>query len=468
MDEEKKREQQRVYDVGGAVAAGESVGVSVSRMAKKYERPPGGYTGNRKLFDDGKAKRIAKEMKFSSGKTVKDPYTGEKLFLRKKDAIKNYGKDWQKHLAEADHVVPLHKIFEECEKNPFLTSEDIKEIANSQENLKVISRKLNNAKRDKTNGEFHGDKKYQKDKGINLPKKSRDKAIRDGKIAQDSIDWKFKVRTAKNVCHEFHKSGTAAAGEAAKVAGGVAAVYNIVDVINGKKSPKEAIKNVVKVTGTSYATTYVTSGSVSVASRYLSVSEKPMLRMFGKSGVPEKIVSTFLATQGIVRDYIAGNITAVECIAQLGETGIATYTAGAVSAYVGTVLIPIPVVGTAIGAMIGNALAGSLFTAWSRTLKSAKLAREERIRIERECEECIRHINEYSRQLDEITEQYFKEHRKVFQEALGDMVSSLKIGDANGYISGTNKITRQLGGQVYFQNMNEFDDLMKSNAIIRL
>lgn len=464
MDEEEKRRRQRVYDVGGAMAAGKSIGVSISCMAKKYERPSGGYTGNRKLFDDGKAKRIAKEMKFSSGKTVKDPYTGEKLFLRKKDAIKNYGKDWQKHLAEADHVMPLHKIFEEHQNNPFITNEDIKEIANSQENLEVISRKLNNAKRDKTNEEFHGDKKYQKDKGINLSKKSRNKAIKDGKIAQDSIDWKFKVRTAKNVCHEFHQSGTAAAGEAAKVAGGVAAVYNIVDVINGKKSPKEAIKDVVKVTGTSYATTYVTCGSVSVASRYLSVSEKPMLRMFGKAGVPEKIVSTFLATQGIVKDYIAGNITAVECIAQLGETGIASYTAGAV----GTVLIPGSVIGTAIGAMIGNALAGSLFTAWSRTLKSAKLARVERIRIERECEECIRHINEYSRQLDEITEQYFKEHRKVFQEALGDMVSGLKVDDANGYISGANKITRQLGGKFYFQNMNEFDDLMKSNAIIRL
>lgn len=466
MDEEEKRRRQRAYDAGGAVAAGESIGISISRMAKKYKREI--YKGNRQLFDYGKAKRIAKKMKFSSGKTVKDPYTGEKLFRRKHDAKQIYGKDWQRHLAEADHVVPLHKIFKECEKNPFLTNEDIKEIANSQENLEVISRKLNNAKRDRTNEEFYRDEAYQKDKGINLSKKSRDKAIKDGKIAQDSIDWKFKVRTAKNVCHEFHRSGTLAAAEAAKVAGGVAAVYNIVDVINGKKSPKEAIKDVVKVTGTSYATTYVTCGSVSVASqhasRYLLVSEKSMLRMFGKAGVPEKIVSTFLATQGIVKDYIAGNITAVECIVQLGETGIASYTAGAV----GTVLIPVPVIGTAIGAMIGNALAGSLFTAWSRTLKSAKLAREERIRIEKECEECIRHINEYSRQLDEITEQYFKEHRKVFQEALGDMVSGLKVDDANGYISGANKITRQLGGQVYFQNMNEFDDLMKSNAIIRL
>ena len=466
MDEEEKRRRQRVYDVGGAMAAGESVGVSVSRMAKKYKRES--YTGNRQLFDDGKAKRIAKETKFSSGKMVKDPYTGEKLFLRKHDAKQTYGKDWQRHLAEADHVMPLHKIFEEHQNNPFITNEDIKEIANSQENLEVISRKLNNAKRDRTNEEFYRDKAYQKDKGINLSKKSRDKAIKDGKIAQNSIDWKFKVRTAKNVCHEFHQSGTLAAGEAAKVAGKAAAVYNIVDVIKGKKSAEEAIKDVVKVTGTSAATAYVTSGSVSVVSRYLSTSEKPMLRMFAKTGVPEKIVSTFLATQGIVKDYIAGNITAVECIAQLGETGITTYTAGAVSAYVGTVLIPVPVIGTAIGAMIGNALAGSLFTAWSRTLKSAKLAREERICVERECEKCIRHINEYSRQLDEITERYFKEHRKVFQEALGDMVSSLKIGDANGYISGTNKITRQLGGRSPFKNMNEFDDLMKSNAIIRL
>lgn len=104
----------------------------------------------------------------------------------------------------------------------------------------------------------------------------------------------------------------------------------------------------------------------------------------------------------------------------------------------------------------------------SGALASAKLARNERIRIERGCGESIRRIQEYRRQLDEITEKYFKENRKVFDEALGDMVSGLKLGDADGYIHGAGKIIQQLGGKVSFRNMDEFDELMKSDDIIKL
>ena len=113
-------------------------------------------------------------------------------------------------------------------------------------------------------------------------------------------------------------------------------------------------------------------------------------------------------------------------------------------------------------------LSGKVFTALSGALSSAKLARKERIRIEKECGESIRRIQEYRRELDEITETYFKENRKAFDEALGDMVSGLKLGDADGYIHGANQITRRLGGKVSYHNMDEFDELMKSDTIIKL
>lgn len=136
--------------------------------------------------------------------------------------------------------------------------------------------------------------------------------------------------------------------------------------------------------------------------------------------------------------------------------------------YAGAVLIPLPVIGSLIGGMVGYMLSGKVFTALSGALSSAKLARKERIRIEKECGESIRRIQEYRRELDEITEKYFKENRKAFDEALGNMVSGLKLGDADGYIHGANQITRRLGGTVSFRNMDEFDDLMKSDDIIKL
>ena len=75
MDEEERRRRRRENALG-ALAAASSVDTSVRRLAEVYRKPLE-YTGNRKLFDDGMAKRLAKENLFASGRAVKDPYTGE-------------------------------------------------------------------------------------------------------------------------------------------------------------------------------------------------------------------------------------------------------------------------------------------------------------------------------------------------------------------------------------------------------
>lgn len=47
-------------------------------------------------------------------------------------------------------------------------------------------------------------------------------------------------------------------------------------------------------------------------------------------------------------------------------------------------------------------------------------------------------------------------------------MSGLKLGDADGYIHGADKIIQQLGGKVSYHNMDEFDELMKRDTIIKL
>lgn len=465
MDEEERR-RRRKENAAGALAAGASVDESVSRLAEVYRKPEG-YTGNRKLFDDGMAKRLAKENLFSSGQTVKDPYTGEKLFLRKQEAKLAFGKKWTEHLAEADHVEPVHRIFEAHKDDAWVTTDDIRDAVNSPENLKTISRKLNNAKRDRTNEDFYGDEKYLEDKDIHLSEEAKKQAIEDGRKARNEVDRSLTMKEAANLGREFHRAGMEAAAGAAVFTSAMAAVDNIVAVIEGKKEPEEAIRDIVKVTGTSAVISYAAGGAVSVISHSLSASSDSLARMLGQAGVPGKIVAVVLSTAGIIKSYISGNLTASECVAQLGETGIAASTAAA-GMYVGTALIPVPVIGTLIGGTVGYLLSGKVFTALSSALSSAKLAREERIRIEKECEESIRRIQEYRRQLDEITEKYFRENRKVFNEALGDMASGLRLGDADGYIHGADQIIRRLGGKVSFRNMDEFDDLMKNDDIIKL
>lgn len=111
--------------------------------------------------------------------------------------------------------------------------------------------------------------------------------------------------------------------------------------------------------------------------------------------------------------------------------------------YAGAVLIPLPVIGSLIGGMVGYMLSGKVFTALSSALSSAKL----RPKGAHPHRKGMRGIHSSDTGVpaepDEITKKYFKENRKAFDEALGNMVSGLKLGDADGYIHGANQITRR-------------------------
>ena len=81
-----------------------------------------------------------------------------------KEARALFGKDYKDHVAEMDHVNPLKAIYEEHKHDAFTMKEDIKDAANSSENLQALSRKVNNAKRSRTQPELSKDLDYLKKK----------------------------------------------------------------------------------------------------------------------------------------------------------------------------------------------------------------------------------------------------------------------------------------------------------------
>ena len=98
-EEEKKRRQ----TAAAATEAGESVSESLRALGETYQKSSA-YTGNRKLYDSPRAKVSAKTEAFKGGE-VHDPYTGERLVLRKQEAKVQYGEHWQEHLAEMRQTV---------------------------------------------------------------------------------------------------------------------------------------------------------------------------------------------------------------------------------------------------------------------------------------------------------------------------------------------------------------------------
>lgn len=463
-EKEKEKEARRAQNAAAGLAAWESVNQSVEQLGVTYEKPDS-YTGNRKLYDSPSAKVNAKREAFANGKKPHDDYTGDKLCLTKKEAKATYGAHWTSNLAEADHTVPIKEVFERYKDDAWVTNEDIRDIVNSKENIKVISRRLNNAKRDRTNEKLANDKEYLKKKDIKLLKKAPEQMIRNGKDTDRFIERQILKAKVCNIAGAFHQAGTNAASQAAAFTGFMSASNNLMAVITGKKSSGDAIKDVIADTAKSAGIVYVNSGGLAVVGHTLANEKSPFLQSLAKNNVPGKVLTAIMSTGGTLLRYGKGEINTVQCIEELGKTGITTVVTG-YSMAVGQAVIPVPVVGAAIGAMLGSAICGDWPDKILGTIQRTKLAREERIRIEHECEEAIRQIRTFRRQFRELTESYFTEHERVFEEAFGDMDSALKLGDIDGYIHGINKITRQLGGKPSFENMKEFDSLMKSDEKI--
>lgn len=445
-----KDDRQEIIIVTG-LSATEAARVSAKDAAKKFAKPQE-YTGSRTLYDSGSAKHQAKMSLFRDGAEVRDPYTGDILTLTKAEAKARFGADWQKHLAESDHVHPLERIHSEHKSDAFVTNENIRDAANSPDNMQVTSRQLNNAKRSRTNEEFMRDSEYRKRKGITLSEEAESRAVRRGSEAASSVDSKLFADSVRNVASTFHNAGLAGAKCAGLSALTAAGIMNAVAVLKGDKDPVDAVADTLKTGGVGALTGYVTSGGLTVLSHKLSYASNELVKRIASSNLPGQIITAVMTVGGTLKRYASGEIDTGEFILELGEKG-AGFAAGSYGFAVGGI----------IGSMVGYALSGAFYGSLVENLNAAKFAREERIRVERECAEAVKAIREFRAKLEALISQYFTSHITTFHAAFDAMKDSLSLGDIDGFISGANMITEKLGRRVQFRNMREFDALMDSD-----
>lgn len=427
----------------------------------KY-RKPDKYTGNREIFDSGKAKRDAKIKAFQSGEKVCDEYTQKEILLTKKKAKLEYGEKWPEHLAESDHIVPLEELVNSSMDKMFNTVEDIREVGNSEHNIEIVSRKFNNAKRSRTNEEFVTDEEYLSSKGIEISDENKLKAIEKGELAKKRNNYELKKRAFKNAAKTAHESGISGAKNAGVMTGTMSAITNIVSVINGEKDCEEALEDTIKCGGKAAIAGYCTSGSLTVSTHFLAGSGSQFLKALGENNIPAKVVTTVAMTGDTLKRYANGEITTERCILELGNSGV-NFAATGYSMTVGQALIPIPVVGAAVGALVGTALTNTYCNNLMEKLNKREIEHQERLRVIKEYEFAREQEIQYRKELEECLEEYFRDYKECFDTALSAIGTSFMQGDADGVISGANTITKKLGGRVAFENMNEFIDMLNSD-----
>ena len=182
-------------------------------------------------------------------------------------------------------------------------------------------------------------------------------------------------------------------------------------------------------------------------------------RALAKINVAGTIVAVTVSASKTLSKYFKGEIDGTQCLEDLGEQG-AGMIASSMFTVIGQTVIPIPVVGGLVGSMVGYALSSATYGILMNSLKEAKLAHEERVAIEKACEEHINMIREYRAQMNEIIEEYLSGAMEVFNDSFSGIKDALAIGDVDLFIESANNITSSFGGNKPFETMEEFNDKM--------
>ncbi|WP_208370281.1 hypothetical protein [Helicobacter pylori] len=276
-----------------------------------------------------------------------------------------------------------------------------------------------------------------------------------------------KLSTAKDVASISHQAGMNAMPTGALIGGGVSAITNIYECIANGKDPIKAIKHTAIATLKGGALSYGSAFASSSLGGLMQSSANKIIQSLGKGSLPAMIVGAGVANCKVFIDYFRGKINEAELLKRLGKANTTLVSSWAM-AVAGQALIPIPVVGALVGGFVGAILSETCFNAFLKAREEAKLARQRRIEIEKECREIIKQLEAYQNQFKEVFEKYFHETTKFFNQSFNELERASYAGDADLAIAVNNKSREWLGQKALFDNKQEGWELITSNKNIRM
>lgn len=303
-------------------------------------------------------------------------------------------------------------------------------------------------------------KKYEKIK----------KSIRKSKVSsKEAMEARVnpELSTAKDIAKVSNRAGLEQAKMGAAIGGGVSIIKNSIAVIKGDKEVKEALIDIGADTTKAASLSYVTAFAGSGVKGMIQNSPNNVIRAAAKTNLPAMAVTTALEVGKTFKKYLSGEIDGLQCFEELGEKGTGMLASGMFAAAF-QVAIPIPVVGALIGSMFGYAFSSAYYKEVLNVFKEAKLAHERRLRIEAECEEAIKMIIEYRKELERLISEYLIDHITTFNTAFEQMESALEIGDINSFIDSNNIIINKLGKESQFKTFEDIDKFMNSDNILKI
>jgi len=288
---------------------------------------------------------------------------------------------------------------------------------------------------------------------------------------KDSIEARLnpKLSTVKDIARVANRAGLEQAKYGAAISGSISLISNTVAFLKGDKTLGEAAESVAAAAGTGAAVGYATGFAGATIKGLLQNSSSVFLRGVSKSSLPAHMVNSVISVGKSLHRYMTGKITGTECLNEIAQDGVGTVGSVMFSTIsVGSLSTAAPaLVSAAVGmgaAMVGYALATAAYKELSSAMNYAKIARAERILIERECEESIKMIKEYRREMEEQVSRYLSDHKRAFESCFRALDSAILKDDVDGFIRGNSELQMILGRKPQFDSFDEFDRLMKSDS----
>ena len=187
-----------------------------------------------------------------------------------------------------------------------------------------------------------------------------------------------------------------------------------------------------------------------------------MTYLLSKTNLPAVIATSTIEMGKTIKKYVCGQITGVECIEELGEKGISNLSS-AMFTTLGIMAIGSPIIGGMVGSMAGYALGSALYKSVIGPIKEAKLAHEERLRIENECRVEIKKIVSYREEFNAKVAYYIQDCTETFDDAFRRMDKASGLDSVDDFILGVNQITLKMGEKPFYRDYDEFKNFMQSN-----
>lgn len=360
-------------------------------------------------------------------------------------------KDYEKYIDNNTEITLPSDYFEpDANGSPKI----INEIDTKIESLK---KQIKSGKLDK---EALAAKKHQLEKCKKLRKLVKNSKISKAEALEARTDpiWS----TVKDMGKLAHQAGCEQAINGAVIGGSISLAMNALAVLRGDKDFKQGSVDFAKTTASSAAMGYATGAAGSLIKGCMQSSSSSFIRSASRTNLPAAIVSASIEIGRIMKMYLSQDITAGECSVKLGEAGV-NMIGSAMFAVAGQTLIPVPIVGAMVGSMIGSVITAVSLDIIKISLNKAEQARNERIEIERQCQEHIRQLQEFNSNLNRYFEEYFTDMKASIIDALGQIRFSMENEDSDLFVGGCNKITQKLCGSTQFSDRRSFDTLVRSN-----